>query len=131
MDTVDGRWQVAAARECVALVRREYEVTLDWSLDSLAALDEVCAALRERGPLTPERLDLWTRLAGAYTGEVTVRAHGGGWTVHGSTPAVAVSGVTGFPFATAYRVLSGEPYKSLASFARALPVIAQRSRREP
>jgi uncharacterized protein YegP (UPF0339 family) len=29
---------------------------------------------------------------------------------------------------TAYRILSGEPYKSLASFARAVPVISENSR---
>ncbi|MFI7284866.1 hypothetical protein ACIBOV_31885 [Micromonospora chersina] len=42
-------------------------------------------------------------------------------------PAVAALGVTGFPFGLAARVLDGEPYKSLASFVRALPATAERA----
>jgi hypothetical protein len=40
---------------------------------------------------------------------------------------VAVLGLTGFPFALADRVLSGEEFKSLASFARSVPAIAAQS----
>ena len=47
---------------------------------------------------------------------------------HDGETAVRALGVTGFPFGTAHRILTGEPYKSLASFARALPAIAEHSR---
>ncbi|MDT7804168.1 MAG: hypothetical protein QOI78_7601 [Actinomycetota bacterium] len=67
---------------------------------------------RPSGP----RFDLWWKLVGAYTGEVLVRAYGGDWTTH-----------TAFPFGVAERVLSGEPFKSLASFGRALPAIIERT----
>jgi hypothetical protein len=69
----------------------------------------------------------WWKLIGAYTGEVVIRAYGGEWVEHETSPgapAVSALGVTGFPFGLAARILDGEPYKSLASFARTLPAIA-------
>ena len=120
------------AGECVALVAAQFGRQLDWSVQSLVELDTVCAELLADGPLGEERLNLWWKLIGAYTGEVLVRAHGGQWITHDSAPgafAVSVLGVTGFPFATTQRVLNGEQYKSLASFGRTLPAIAERSAR--
>jgi hypothetical protein len=120
------------ASECVALVATEYNRRLDWSPDSLAELDDVCASLLADGPLGDQRLELWWKLIGAYTGEVLIQTYGGEWITHDKAPgalAVSVSGVTAFPFGVADRVLHGEPYKSLASFARALPAVADRSRR--
>ncbi len=119
------------ASECVDLVANQHRRRLDWSLESLSVLDEVCAELLADGPLDGERLDLWWRLVGAYTGEVVVRAYEGEWVTHESSPgapAISVLGVTGFPFSTAARVLKGEPYKSMASFGRSLPTVAERSR---
>jgi hypothetical protein len=121
------------AAECVRLVREEFGRDLDGSLASLGVLDDVCATLTADGPLTGNRLELWAKLAGAYTGEVTIRAHGGQW-VSGSSgesgpPAIRALDVTGHPFSTAVRVLSAEPGKSLASFARALPAISEHARR--
>lgn len=118
------------AAECVTLVAEEFGHRLDWSLDSLAVLDGVCEQLLADGQRSGQRLDLWWRLIGAYTGEVVIRAYDGQWIRHESspgTPAVQALGVTAFPFRTAHRILSGEPYKSLASLGRALPVIAERS----
>jgi hypothetical protein len=118
------------AEHCVTLVSEQFGRHLDWSMSSLTELDGVCADLLADGPLTGERLELWSELAGAYTGEVVVRLYDGQW-VSGQqgqgAPAVLVLGITGRPFSTARRILSGEPYKSLASFARAVPVISERS----
>ncbi|MFL6072580.1 MAG: hypothetical protein ACJ73S_04200 [Mycobacteriales bacterium] len=118
------------AEECAGLVESQFGRQLDWTVDSLAVLDEVCAELLAGGPLAGERLDLWWKLVGAYTGEVLVREYGGQWIAHERAPgayAVTVSGTTAFPFAVTHRVLSGEPYKSLASFARVLPAVVERS----
>jgi len=126
----DAEYLHRVAGECVNLVANQYGQQLDWSPGSLSTLDEVCAELLADGPLTSERFDLWWRLIGAYTGEVTIMAYAGTWVSHESSPgapAVSVLGVTGFPFSLAARVLDGEPYKSLASFARALPEVARRS----
>jgi hypothetical protein len=117
----------AIAAECVGLVSREFGRTLDWSLESLTELDAVCGDLLADGPLTEQRLDLWWKLIGAYTGEVLIRTHGGRWFTHDSSPgapALSVLGVTGFPFGVAAKILTGEEFKSLASFGRALPAIA-------
>ncbi|SHG81564.1 hypothetical protein [Streptoalloteichus hindustanus] len=114
------------AEECVSLVSAQFGRQLDWSVDSLGELDDVCAALLADGPLTEERMDLWWKVIGAYTGEVIVRAYGGQWGEHESALgafAVLVNGITGFPFAVTEKVLSGESFKSLASFGRSLPAI--------
>lgn len=119
------------ADECVALVSDNFELRLDWSVDSLAVLDGVCESLLADGPLGKDRLDLWWKLVGAYTGEVLVRVYGGEWVTDKEAQgrvAVSVRWMTAFPFNIALRVLEGEPYKSLASFARSVPAIAEHSR---
>jgi hypothetical protein len=119
------------AAECVRLVAEQFGRQLDWSIASLGELDEVCAALLADGPLAGQRLELWWKLVGAYTGEVVIRLYGGQWINNKSgsgSPAISALGITGFPLATAHRILSGEPFKSLASFARAVPAIAEHSR---
>jgi hypothetical protein len=120
------------ANECVGLVAEQFGVSLDPSLDSLTALDAVCSALLAEGPLAGPRLDLWRKLVGAYTGEVVIRAYGGSWVIQEEEPgafAIAALGITGFPFGLANGILAGEPFKSLASFARTLPEISARSQR--
>jgi hypothetical protein len=120
------------ATECVTLVADQFGVTLDWSLDSLSALDVVCSRLLADGPLSGQRLDLWWKLIGCYAGEVVILAYGGSWVTHDQAPgafAITSLGVTGFPFGLANRILTGEPFKSLASFARSLPAISARTQR--
>ena len=119
--------RVAAA--CVKLVDTRFGRQLDWSVDSLRHLDDVCAELSADEPHEGERFDLWRRLIAAYTGQVVVEAYGGQWVAHDQVRgayAVAVNGIFGFPFAVADRVLSREPYKTLEGFARTLPAIAER-----
>jgi len=118
------------AAECVTLVARQFGRHLDWSLASLDELDAVSADLLADGPLEGERLELWWKLIGAYTGEVLVRVYGGQWITHEQAPgsfAVSVYGMTAFPFAVTDKILRAEPYKSLASFARVLPAVAART----
>jgi hypothetical protein len=119
------------AAECTRLVAADHGRVLDGSLDSLIELDEVCWALQADGPLAGDRLHLWWRLAGAYTGRVLVQVYGGAWLDHEGSLAVEVCGVKAFPFSTAHRVLSGEESKSLASLGRVLPVIIDRQSRSP
>jgi len=118
------------AQECVRLVAEAHGRDLDYSLDSLVALDQVCEDLLAAGPLPDQRRNLWSHLAGAYTGEVCLRAYGGEWIEQNGENAISISGLTGFPFSTAYRVLSGEEGKSLASFARAIPAVIEHSRKD-
>ncbi len=119
------------ATECVNLVGEQFGRQLDWSIASLGELDEVCAELTADGPLAGQRFDLWSQLVGAYTGEVTIRLYEGQWITDDERgAAISALGITGFPFSTARRILSGEQNKSLASFARALPAIAEHSQQQ-
>jgi hypothetical protein len=115
------------AEQCVSLVADEFSQQLDWSVDSLVTLDDVCAQLLADGPLPEPRLDLWWKLIGAYTGEVLIHAYGGAWSTESGTPAVVIKGHTAMPFTIANRVLTGEPYKSLTSFGRVFPALLARS----
>lgn len=67
----------------------------------------------------------------SYTGEVLIRAYGGQWVIDERVGAYGAHtlGVTGFPFSTALRVLTGEEGKSLASMGRSLPHITARGGR--
>ncbi len=128
--SVDREGLVEIAEQCVGLVAEQFDERLDWTVDSLARLDEVCARLLDDGSLSAERFDLWWKLIGPYVGEVTIRAYGGEWVEHERARgayAIRVLSMTGFPFATTARVLQGEDFKSLASFARSSPAIAARS----
>jgi hypothetical protein len=122
------------ATECITLVAGQFGRHLDWSLASMDELDAVCADLLADGPLNAQRLDLWWKLIGAYSGEALVRVYGGQWITHEQAPgsfAVLVRGMTAFPFAITHKILCGEPYKSFASFARVLPAIAARTQADP
>jgi hypothetical protein len=129
MGSPDRSGPLAVAAECVSLVAEIFGHELDYSLESLVTLDQVCANLVADGPLSGKRLNLWSHLAGAYTGEVCLRAYGGEWIEDDGATAISISGLTGYPFNTAYRVLSGEEFKSLASFARSIPALIEHSRR--
>jgi hypothetical protein len=132
MDGLDAEALRRIAEQCVTLVSEQFGRHLDWSMSSLTELDRACGDLLSDGPLAGERLDMWTTLVGAYTGEVVIQLYDGQWIIDQQgqkAPAVLVLGITGRPFSTARRILSGEPYKSLASFARAVPVISEHSRR--
>jgi hypothetical protein len=134
MTVPDRAYLQRIATECVSLVASQFDRNLDWSLASLGELDAVCEDLLADGPLSDERLDLWWKLIGAYTGEVLVRAYGGEWVAHekpSGAPAVSALGITAFPFSTTNRMLHAEPGKSLASLGRALPVIAERTKADP
>ncbi|MCP2256443.1 hypothetical protein LX15_000126 [Streptoalloteichus tenebrarius] len=120
-----------AAEDCVELVDAQFGRHLDWSVDSLDELDEVCAELLAQGPLDDQRLERWRELVGSYTGEVLIRAYGGRWGAHEQAPgalAVLVEGTAAFPFGVAGKILTGE-FASLASLARALPLIIASGRR--
>lgn len=131
MATVDRSVLQDLAAQCVSVVEVEFDRTLDWTADSLSELDAVCRQLLSEENPSDERLDLWWRLVGAYTGEVVIRTYGGEWVATddtGSGYAVSVLGITARPFAIADKILRGAPDKSLASFARVLPVVSKQSR---
>jgi hypothetical protein len=107
------------AQAAVDLASNEFEQTLDFSADSVDALDDILVVVGE----SPERdLDFEVRLWGSYLGEVLRRRYAGGWEMTqypGGTvavPAVDVRGSRLFPLMKVYRRLTVGEEEDLRSF---------------
>ncbi|HEY1984842.1 MAG TPA: hypothetical protein VGG85_05510 [Terracidiphilus sp.] len=107
------------AQAAVELARTEFEQNLDFSADSVDALDDILVVVGE----SPERdLDYEVRLWGSYLGEVLRRRYAGGWEMTqypGGTvavPAVDVRGSRLFPLMKVYRRLTVGEEEDLRSF---------------
>jgi len=107
------------AQAAVELARKEFKQDLDFSADSVYALDDILVVVGE----SPERdLDFEVRLWGGYLGEVLRRRYAGGWEMTqypGGTvavPAVDVRGSRLFPLMKVYRRLTVGEEEDLRSF---------------
>jgi hypothetical protein len=107
------------AQAAVELARREFKKELDFSADSVDALDDILVVVSE----SPEKdLDFEVRLWGSYLGEVLRRRYIGGWEMTqypGGTvavPAVDVRGSRLFPLMKVYRRLTVGEEEDLRSF---------------
>jgi len=107
------------AQAAVDLSRTEFDHELDFSSDSVDALDDILVVVSE----SPEKdLDFEVRLWGSYLGEVLRRRYAGGWEMTqypGGTvavPAVDVRGSRLFPLMKVYRRLTAGEEEDLRSF---------------
>ena len=107
------------AQAAVDLARNEFKRNLDFSSDSVDALDDILVVVSE----SPERdLDFEVRLWGSYLGELLRRRYAGGWEMTqypGGTvavPAVDVRGSRLFPLMKVYRRLTAGEEEDLRSF---------------
>ena len=107
------------AQGAVELARKDFRRELDFSADSIDALDDILVVVGE----SPERdLDFEVRLWGSYLGEVLRRRYAGGWEMTqypGGTvavPAVDVRGSRLFPLMKVYRRLTVGEEEDLRSF---------------
>jgi hypothetical protein len=107
------------AQAAVDLARKDFESELDFTADSIDALDDILVVVGE----SPERdLDFEVRLWGSYLGEVLRRRYAGGWEMTqypGGTvavPAVDVRGSRLFPLMKVYRRLTVGEEEDLRSF---------------
>jgi len=107
------------AQAAVDLERTEFDHELDFSSDSVDALDDILVVVSE----SPEKdLDFEVRLWGSYLGEVLRRRYAGGWEMTqypGGTvavPAVDVRGSRLFPLMKVYRRLTAGEEEDLRSF---------------
>ena len=107
------------AQAAVELARKEFKRDLDFSADSVDALDDILIVVSE----SPEKdLDFEVRLWGSYLGEVLRRRYVGGWEMTqypGGTvavPAVDVRGSRLFPLMKVYRRLTAGEEEDLRSF---------------
>ena len=107
------------AQAAVDLARKDFRRELDFTADSIDALDDILVVVGE----SPERdLDFEVRLWGSYLGEVLRRRYAGGWEMTqypGGTvavPAVYVRGSRLFPLMKVYRRLTVGEEEDLRSF---------------
>lgn len=107
------------AQAAVELARTEFRRQLDFTSDSVDALDDILVLVSE----SPEKdLDFEVRLWGSYLGELLRRRYAGGWEMTqypGGTvavPAVDVRGSRLFPLMKVYRRLTAGEEEDLRSF---------------
>lgn len=107
------------AQAAAELGRRKFEQKLDFSSDSIDALDEILVLVGESPELD---LDFETRLWGSYLGEVLRRRYAGSWEMTqypggvAAVPAVEVRGSRLFPLMKVYRRLTVGDEEDLRSF---------------
>jgi hypothetical protein len=107
------------AQAAIELARKEFKRELDFSAESVDALDDILVVVSE----SPEKdIDFEVRLWGSYLGEVLRRRYVGGWEMTqypGGTvavPAVDVRGSRLFPLMKVYRRLTVGEEEDLNSF---------------
>ncbi len=107
------------ARAATDLGKREFQQKLDFSSESIDALDEILVLVSESPELD---VDFESRLWGSYLGEVLRRRYAGSWemTVYPggvvSVPAVDVRGSRLFPLMKVYRRLTVGEEEDLRAF---------------
>ena len=107
------------ARAAVDLAKREFKQQLDFTADSIDALDEILVLVGESPDLD---VDFEARLWGSYLGEVMRRRYAGGWEMTPypggavAVPAVEVRGSRLFPLLKVYRRLTVGEEEDLGAF---------------
>jgi hypothetical protein len=107
------------ARAATELARSEFKQRLDFSSESIDALDEILVLVSE----SPEHdVDFEVRLWGSYLGEVLRRRYAGSWEMTQypggglAVPAVDVRGSRLFPLMKVYRRLTVGEEEDLRGF---------------
>ncbi len=107
------------ARAAAELGRSEFNQKLDFTSDSIDALDEILVVVGESPEL---ELDFEVRLWGSYLGEVLRRRYAGNWEMTQypggamSVPAIEVRGSRLFPLMKVYRRLTVGDEEDLRAF---------------
>jgi len=107
------------ARAAVDLAKREFKQQLNFTADSIDALDEILVLVGESPDLD---VDFEARLWGSYLGEVMRRRYAGGWEMTQypggvvAVPSVDVRGSRLFPLMKVYRRLTVGEEEDLRAF---------------
>jgi hypothetical protein len=107
------------ARSAAEVARREFKQQLDFSSESIDALDDILVLVGESPELD---VDFEARLWGSYLGEVLRRRYAGGWEMTQypggmvAVPAVDVRGSRLFPLMKVYRRLTVGEEEDLRAF---------------
>lgn len=107
------------ARGAVETARADYRMTLDFSAESIDALDEILVMV---GEAPDHDVDFEVRLWGSYLGELIRQRYNGAWEMtqypggNVAVPAVDVRGSRLFPLLKVYRRLTSGEEEDLRSF---------------
>ncbi len=107
------------ARGAAGLAKSQYRQELDFSAESINALDEILVLVGEDPEID---LDYESRLWGSYLGEVLRRRYAGSWEMTQypggvvAVPAIDVRGSRLFPLMKVYRRLTMGDEEDLGSF---------------
>jgi hypothetical protein len=107
------------ARAAADCAKKEFNQKLDFTADSIDALDEILVVVGESPELD---LDFEVRLWGSYLGEVLRRRYAGSWEMTQypggvvAVPAVEVRGSRLFPLMKIYRRLTAGEEEDLRAF---------------
>lgn len=107
------------AQAAVETAKKEYSQSLDYSAESINALDEIIVLLGESLDID---LDFESRLWGSYLGEVIRMRYAGSWEMtqypggQMAVPAVEVRGSRLFPLMKIYRRLTMGEEEDLKTF---------------
>jgi hypothetical protein len=107
------------ARAAIEVAKNDFRQALDFSSDSINALDEILVLLSESLEID---LDFESRLWGSYLGEVLRQRYAGSWEMtqypggEHAVPAVDVRGSRLFPLMKVYRRLTLGDEEDLRSF---------------
>lgn len=114
-----GEMMEGYARAAAELAKKEFRQNLDFTSESIDALDEILVLVGESPELD---VDFEVRLWGAYLGEVLRRRYAGGWEMTQypggavAVPAVDVRGSRLFPLMKVYRRLTVGEEEDLRAF---------------
>jgi hypothetical protein len=114
-----GAMMESYARAAADFAQREFQQKLDFTSDSIDALDDILVLVGESPELD---LDFEVRLWGSYLGEVVRRRYAGTWEMTPypggvvSVPAVDVRGSRLFPLMKVYRRLTAGEEEDLRAF---------------
>ena len=107
------------AQAAIELARTDFKQRLDFSSESIDALDDILVLVSESPELD---LDFEVRLWGSYLGEVLRRRYAGSWEMTPypggavAVPAVDVRGSRLFPLMKVYRRLTAGEEEDLSAF---------------
>lgn len=128
MPTIDDMME-AYAEDAVDYAAKAFGVTLDYSRDSVARVEDIAAKLHKKMPKgifkmlglgpTEKQLDGLCKALGGYVGEVIKRQKGGTWAINGELQVIGLQlgkDTWVFPPAKVHKRIMNGPEDNLFSF---------------
>jgi hypothetical protein len=123
---------VAQSQAAVKAGKLTFSESLDFSSDSLEALERIMAALHKQSketPLTAEQIAEQSKLWGIYVGEVIRRYYGGQWSMQDGVPDLTLGGKNASPLAKVRKRIVDGPMDNLKYYFQS--IMKQLSAQQP